>query len=302
MTRLITTFALLCFSSVLFAQTPSEADAEALRQFEGTYLFHGTDAHCDAVSRRPCSFYECSVAVVGDELRLTGFVGNIDNQEQPYFKGTYNPDAQTIYFCCGPEADGDNIYDADGYRYFVYDFTLNVGTDADGRLTLSRPGPFWFYASLNNEWPRASYSSLTFTKGAPLPTWNGNIIHHVAEPTTLDELLTYTIEFENAHKVAATDTDIQACIFDENGELYALAFVDGIIDAIGSLQLRESCATIHFVRLADNGVDGADSRPLAGQNKRPATPGQATVLFRKNSFKVDGNVVREEIVKTVQLR
>lgn len=301
MTRLLTTFALICSFSLLSAQT-APAEADALLQFEGTYLFHGTDAHCDAVVRTPNNYYECNVMAVGNELRLTGFVGNIDSKEQPYFKGTYNAEEQTVYFCCGPDADGDNIYDADGYRYFVYDFTLNVGTDSEGRLTLSRPGPFWFYASLNDAWPRASYSSLTFTKDAPLPVWNGNIIQHVSEPSTLDDLLTYTIEFENAHKVSAGQSSIMGYIFDENGELYALAMVDGIIDAIGSLQVRESRATIHFVRLSDNGVDGADSRPLAGQNKRPATPGQATVIFGKNGFVIDGNVLTKEIVQTVQLR
>lgn len=302
MDRLLTTFALLCSTVALSAQTAPATDNEQLRQFEGNYLFHGTDPHCDAIAGKPYSYYECNVVAMGDELRLTGFVGDIDSQEQPYFKGVYNADEKTIYFSCGPDADGESIYDEEHRRFFVYDFTLNVGTDADGRLTLSRPGPFWFYASLNNNWPRASYSSLTFTKDAPMPVWNGNIIHHVAEPTTLDELLTYTIEFENARKVSAANTSIQGYIFDEDGELFALAMVDGVIDAIGSLQISESCATIHFVRLTDFDVDGADSRPLAGQNKRPATPGMATVLFRRNGFSVDGNIIKEDIVRTYSLR
>lgn len=302
MLRPITTLALICSTSVLSAQASVEPAAEVLRQFEGTYLFHGTDARCTDIVRRPHSYYECRLEAVGSELRLTGFVGNIDSQEQPYFTGTYDPEAGTICFSCGPEADGDNVYDEDGYRYFIYDFTLSVGTDSEGRLTLSQPYPLWFYTSVHNEWLRASYSSLTFTKDAPMPTWNGNVIHHVAEPTTLEELLTYTLEFEDARSVTATDTDIQGYIFDENGEVYALAFVNGVLDPIGSLQVRESCAIVHFVRLADYDVPSADSNPLASQSRLPATPGQATVLFRKKSFKVDGSVVRDDIVKTIQLK
>lgn len=302
MFRPLATFALICSTATLSAQTAPTADEEPLRQFEGNYLFYGTDAHCDAVACRPNNYYECSIQAVGQELRLTGFVGYVDSREQPYFKGTYNPDEQTIYFCCGPEADGENIYDEYNNRYFVYDFTLNVGADAEGRLTLSWPGPFWFYASHRDAWPRASYSSLTFTKDAPLPVWNGNINHLNPDPSTLDDLLTYTIEFENAHKVVAADTDIQGYIFSEDGQLYALAMVDGVIDAIGSLTIHESRATIHFARISDFEVDDADSRPLAGQNKRPATPGQATVIFRKNSFCVDGQVIKQEIIKTFNLK
>lgn len=302
MNRLLTTFALLCSTAALSAQTLPATDNEQLRQFEGAYLFHGTDPHCDAIAGRPYSYYECHVVAVGDELRLTGFVGDIDSEEQPYFKGVYNADEKSIYFSCGPDADGESIYDEEQRRFFVYDFTLNVSTDADGRLTLSRPGPFWFYASINNNWPRASYSSLTFTKDAPMPVWNGNINHLNPDPTSLDELLTYTIEFENAHKVSSADTSIQGYIFNEDGELFALTMVDGVIDAIGSLKTFESRATIHFVRLSDFSVDDADSRPLAGLNKRPATPGMATVLFRRNSFKVDGNIVQEDIVHQFRLR
>lgn len=306
MNRLLLLICLIWCSAALSAQTADEA----LQQFEGHYIFHGTEPNCEAPALRPCYYYECDIQTLGEQLLLTGFVGNVDSKERPFYVGTYNPDNATIRFVCGGNEDGESVYDANNYRYFLYDFTLNVGSDAEGRLTLSRPGLFMFYAANLGNWPRASYSGLTFTKGATLPHWNGNILHPNT-PATLDDLLTYTIEFENSHSIAAAPTDIMGLIYDADGQLYAFALVDGVIDAFGSMKIRESRATIHFVRVGDyaESAESTDSQKAAkaqivkGAKVAPAahTPGHATVIFKANSFIIDGQLIDYDIVQEYDL-
>lgn len=275
---------------------------DALRQFEGDYLFHGSIPYCEVAECTPASFYECSIKAVDGQLRLAGLVGKVDNRDFPYYTGTYRPDEGTVHFFCGEEHEGDNVYDASGYRYYIYDFTLQIGTDDEGRLTLTQPGTFYFYAYNKGNWPRATYAGFTLTKDAELPHWNGNI-NHLTTASTLDELLTYTLEFENAHKVQASGYDIQGFIFDQNGAPYAIAMVNGFIDAFGSLTVRENIATIRFVRFDDL---NPQSQQLATSYSRlvgfmPPTPGQATVLFTAKSFKVDDTLIKEKIVKTFDI-
>lgn len=300
MHRLLLIIALLCSFATTRAQSPADTNAGELSQFEGTYLFHGTDPHCDFISLSPHFYYECDIRAVEGKLRMTGFMGSIDNPDCPYYTGTYNPDEGTIYFYCGPDADGESIYDDDGTRFYVYDFTLNVGTDTEGRITLTRPGIFYFYAQRNNQWGHASFSNLSFTKDAPTPEWNGNI-DDKNDPATLDDLLCYTIEFENAYKVEASGSDIRGFIYGEDGHLYAIAEVNGIIDAFGSLKIRDCRATVCFVKLEDLNPRLKDSILLGQLSPRPATPGQATVVFSARSFKIDGRLLDEEIVRTYDL-
>lgn len=298
MNRLLLLFCLICCGAALSAQNADEA----LQQFEGHYIFHGSDPACEHPALRPYYYYECDIQTIDGQLMLTGFVGNVDNRERPYYLGSYNADNATIRFVCGGNEDGENVYGNDGCRYFLYDFTLNVGSDDEGRLTLSRPGLFMFYAASNNNWPRASYSSLTFTKNATLPQWNGNILHPNT-PSTIDDLLTYTIEFEYAHSIAAANSDIMGLIYDADGNLYALALVNGIIDAVGSMSIRENQATICFVRLADlSAAEQTVVRASAGKSA-PAShsPGRTTVIFKAKSFRVDGKLITEDIVREYDL-
>lgn len=301
MNRLLLLLCLLCCSVSLSAQTADDA----LQQFEGHYIFHGIEPTCEAPALRPCYYYECDIEAVGEQLQLTGFVGSVNSKDHPYYVGTYNPDNASIRFVCGGNEDGESVYDANNYRYFLYDFTLNVGSDAEGRLTLSRPGLFMFYTANQGNWPRASYSGLTFTKGATLPQWNGNILHPNT-PVTIDDLLTYTIEFENSHSITAAPTDIMGLVYNTDGELYALALVDGIVDPIGSMSIRESRATIHFVRVDDNAAS-ADSQKAAAKAQAPRTapashtPGRVTVIFKANSFVIDGQLINYDIVQEYDL-
>lgn len=228
---------------------------------------------------------------------MTGFIGDVQNDTFPYYTGTYNPADGTISFICGPDIDGESVSDADNYRYYLYDFTLRASTDADGRLTLSRPGEFWFYAKQQRNWRRASYSSLTFTKDAALPEWNGNI-NHLTDAETIDDLLTYTLEFENAHKVQASGFDITGIIYDAEGSPYAMAIVNGVTDAIGSLTIRESRATIRFVKTAD--LNSQQRRQLPSRID-VAAANKAVVYFAPKSFKIDGRLISDAIRREVLL-
>lgn len=296
MLRILTT---LCLAILTLAASAQASDE--VRALEGRYLFVGSAPYCAAVEREPATFYECSI-IANDEgkLLLTGFVGEVENAAAPYYTGTYDPETKSIYFCCGADADGERVTDADGFRYFVYDFTLSVGTDDEGRTTLSHTGPFWFYVSKNGNWLRASYNGLTFIKDASFPTWNGNIIQptHAA---SIDDLLTYSIEFEDAHRIAASGYDIQGIIYDEGGHPYAIALVNGIIDAFGSMNARASKAVICFERFTDLNPQLSPAALAAMHTTRPATPGQATVVFRGKSFKIDGMLIEEELVNVVDL-
>lgn len=304
MYRILILLSSLLAATTLLAQpgelTPTATSDNVLQQLEGHYLFHGTSPYCEAPELTPNFYYDCDIMNVDGELRLTGFVGNVANATAPYYTGTYNAEDGTVRFRCGEDLEGESVYDNDGYRYFIYDFTLSVGTDTEGRTTLSRTGPFYFYAYKNHKWPRAAYASLSFTKGATLPMWNGNI-NHLVSPTTIDDLLCYTLEFENAHRIAASGYDITGLIYDPEGQLYAIAIVNGIIDVFGSITLRESHATINFLRIADLAPD-MQSSAAAHSAHRPATPGRATVVFKNKSFLVDGNLLKEDIIQTFEVR
>lgn len=298
MNRLLLLISLIFCSVSLTAQTTDDA----LRQFEGHYIFHGTDPTCEAPDLVPCYYYECDIQAINDHLQLTGFIGEVDSNEHSCYVGTYNPDNATIHFVCGGNEDGESVYDFDGYRYFLYDFTVNVGSDAEGHLTLTRPGYFMFYAEKKGNWPRASYSSLTFTKDAILPVWNSNI-KLPTSPTSIEDLLCYTIEFENAHSIAASGHDVMGLIYSPDGELYAMALVNGIVDVFGTMRIRESRATINFVRLADLTTTQQAAATASAGRTVPAchTPGYATVIFKAKSFKVDGQLINYDIVHEYKL-
>ena len=300
MNRLLLAIALLLPCTTLSAQTTDtpEVGDDVLRQFEGNYLFHGTDPSCESLYLAPNSYYECRIEVCDGQLHMTGFIGDVDNEEFPYYTGTYHPEDGTISFICGPDADGECVRDADDYRYYLYDFTLGTTTDSEGRLTLTRPGEFWFYAQQQRNWKRASYSSLTFTKDAPLPVWNGNI-NHLTTAETIDDLLTYTLVFENAHKIEASGRDITGVIYDSEGNPYAMAIVNGVIDAIGSLTIRESRATIQFVRMAD--LNSQQRKQAPAHIDSNGVGNKAVVYFAPKSFKVDGRLITDPIRREYQL-
>lgn len=300
MNKTLLSLALLLPCTTLSAQTTDtpEVSDDVLRQFEGNYLFHGTNPACEAPLLAPNNYYECHIEACEGQLRMTGFIGDVLNESFPYYTGTYHPADGTISFICGPDIDGESVYDESNYCYYLYDFTLNVTTDADDRLTLYRPGEFWFYAKQQRNWRRASYSSLTFTKGATLPVWNGNI-NHLTTAETIDDLLTYTLEFENAHKIEASGFDITGIIYDATGRPYAMAIVNGIVDAIGSLTIRESRATIHFVKTAN--LSPQQRRQLPAHIDASAA-NKAVVYFSPKSFKVDGQIVNDAIRREVLLQ
>lgn len=298
---------LCCLAITTFAASAQVSDASAqvsdeLQALEGNYLFTGSTPACSDTRLCPETFYECNITANDKgQLLLTGFIGNVDNQDFPYYTGTYNPETQSIYFYCGADNDGEKVIDRYGVNYFVYDFTLNIGKDDEGRTTLSYNSPFWFYVLQNTKWLRASYSALTFTKDVPRPTWNGRIIQS-SHADSIDDLLTYSITFETAHNIAAASSDILGIIYNENGQPYAIILVNGTRDAFGSMEVRSSTATFSFVRLSD--INSKFSSPFLDipSTTRPVTPGQATVVFLPKSFIIDGILIQDEITNVIDLK
>lgn len=291
---------ILCLA--LFATTATAQTADELQALEGSYLFEGTAPFCEAKEFRPSTYYNCNITADAEgHLHLTGFVGEVDSEEQPYFVGTYDADKKAITFCCGPDGDGEKISDRNGYCYFIYDFTLTVGTDKEGRTTLSSDSPFWFYAQKDRQWHRASYDALTFTKGAQQPTWD-SYIDHPEEVEDINALLDYKVFFKDASNISVSDLDIMGLIYDENGHLYAIAVINAIFNVYGSFSANGNIATIQFHPLSALDPQVAVPALVEMFPDRPATPGQATVVFRPRGFIIDDYLLTKEIVNVVTLK
>lgn len=158
--------------------TTAEVAYDPLDQFVGTYQFIGTDPTCADASYTPSETYTCYVTKVNGELHMTGFLGEVDNGNASYYTGTYDAVNQTVYFYCVDPTNGGYVADGDTW-YYVYDFTLNVGRNEAGNLTLTRDGNFYFYA-YGSDWLDTSYSSLSFERVS-------SDVPDPSEPITPDE-------------------------------------------------------------------------------------------------------------------
>lgn len=297
MTRFLIAICLALVTGSAWAQIPEEFSA-----FAGKYIFHGTSAFCETADHTPQDYYECSITTDADNhLRLTGFVGNVDNDNRPYFLGTYDAEHKKVTFSCGPEDEGENIYDEEGRRYFIYSFTLDSYIDDEDSVALTSHGPFWFYTKKDGKWLRASYDGLSFTKEMPTTVWNGNIIQP-STAQTIDDLLNYPIVFENARHIAPSNMGVMGMIYDETGNPYAYVFVQGGSDSMGSMKQRGPKVTITFKRYSDLAAQSAPAPFKASRETRPATPGQATVVFFAKSFIIDGKLYDKEIINVVDLK
>lgn len=292
------------FLTICLAIVTSTASAQSsidMRVFEGKYVFTGTSPFCDAEEHTPKGSYDCNITADTDgHLRLTGFVGNVDSEEKPYFQGVYDAERKRITFSCGPEGDGENIYDESGRRYFVYDFSLNVYIDDTDSIAFSHRGPFWFYTMKDDKWVHASYDGMCFTKDMVNTAWNGKTI----EPITtrmLEDLLEYTIRFEKAASAAIQKDEFAAVIFNEDGFPYALALLNDSISNGGAADARRAKVTVRFHTLAEFDSSVIDATSNLFEYRGYPTPGQVAVVFRKGSFFVDGELLEEELIHFVDI-
>ena len=125
--------------------------------------------------------------------------------------------------------------------------------------------------------------------------WNGKV--NVPQTAgSIDDLLTYTVEFEEAAKVAQSGFGMLAVVFDEIGNPYAIVF-----DALaGSAEYDHSKVTLHFQKFSDL---NAQLKALAetGVKKVAAhattEAGVATVVIAGKSLKIDGNYLYTDNIK-----
>ena len=121
--------------------------------------------------------------------------------------------------------------------------------------------------------------------------WNGNIILPETA-SSLDDLLSYTVEFEYADEVKAAAGDILGAIFDGENP-YAIALANGEFNVFGDVDFNGSKATVQFVKISDLNAELQASAKAAAARIGGFAPtaGTATVAFAKHSFKVDSQLV-----------
>lgn len=123
--------------------------------------------------------------------------------------------------------------------------------------------------------------------------WTGEILA-ANEAASIDELIEgYTLTFEEALSVEASNYDVLGAIYDENGQPVAIATCNGVFDVYGGIEVEGDKATISFTRLSDltapqQQLARAAAFKLGGFVQPQA--GEALVVFGKNSFLVDGKL------------
>ncbi|MDO4212079.1 MAG: hypothetical protein Q4D23_10315 [Bacteroidales bacterium] len=139
-----------------------------------------------------------------------------------------------------------------------------------------------------------------YTAPAEPTEWNGNIILPETA-ASLDDLLSYTVEFEYADEVKAAAGDVLGAIFDGENP-YAIALANDEFNVFGDVDFNGSKATVQFVKISDLNAELQASAKAAAARIGGFAPtaGTATVAFSKNSFKVDGQLV-DLITKSYEL-
>lgn len=229
-------------------------ETNVLDRFAGKYLFTGTDPYCEDDNYTPAANYECEITVEGNELHLTGLLGEVDDEKAPYYTGTYNEVLNTVYFYC-TSPDGGYTND-NGTWYYIYDFTLNVGETEDGRVTLSRDGYFGFYA-YGEDWLKASYSSLYFEKDGKKGDDGGDPVVPV-DLTKFDGDYTFTGTGAYSEYEPATPAGTYQCnITSQDGKLYMTGLL-GVVDNVEQNPYyvgtyNQEAGTVYFACSSYNG-------------------------------------------------
>ena len=274
-----------------------------LLKYAGNYLFIGKNPQSNEEAYATEEYYDCEITVYGDELHLTGFIGEVEGK-MPYLVGKYDAENNRIKFS-HPGADGGFIAAENGISYYVDYFFVDVEGE-EGAYVLNRTtsAPFTFYAYDGN-YTKCSYDGFCFVQNGERPVepagWNGEIILPETA-ATIDDLLTYTVEFEEAKAVRAAGTDILGVVFEENGNPYAIALCNGTFDVFGGVQFNGGKATVEFVKIAALNAQLQESaKSAAARIGGFATVGKASVVFASKSFVVDDELVTDMIVKEYEL-
>ena len=185
-----------------------------------------------------------------------------------------------------PEAVVMRGYHSDGR--FIY-LNVNLGT-----------GNYDHGANLFAPW-NSSYTSFFVFEEVPEPTeWTGNI-NVPTSAATVDELLDYNVEFEGASNLDVSDYGLLAAVFDNSGDVYAVAFVGKDYEQFGSVETSKSTFTIHFEKVADITSELKESVVKKIGGFVEPTEGVATVYVCPRSFVFDGKTYGESLCYTYEV-
>ena len=189
-------------------------------------------------------------------------------------------------------------------EYIKPEVVVMRGYHTDGRFiylnTNLGTGAYDHGANLFAPW-NSSYTSFFVFEEVPEPTeWTGNI-NVPTSAATLDELLDYNVEFEGASNLDVSDYGLLAAIFDNSGDVYAVAFVGKDYEQFGSVETSKSTYTIHFEKVADITSDLKESVVKKIGGFVEPTQGVATVYVCPKSFVFDGKTYAESLCFTYEV-
>ena len=177
-------------------------------------------------------------------------------------------------------------YHSDG-RFIYLNVNLNTGKYDHG-------------ANLYAPW-NSSYTAFFVFEEVPEPTeWTGNI-NVPSSAATVDELLDYNVEFEGASNLDVSDYGLLAAVFDNSGDVYAVAFVGKDYEQFGSVETSKSTFTIHFEKVADITSELKESVVKKIGGFVEPTEGVATVYVCPKSFVFDGKTYGESLCYTYEV-
>lgn len=225
----------------------------------------------------------------GDELRFRGWAAGGTQWEITPMTDLTDNDMNAGKLpeeYINPEAVVMRGYHSDG-RFIYLNVNLNTGKYDHG-------------ANLYAPW-NSSYTAFFVFEEVPEPTeWTGNI-NVPTSAATVDELLNYNVEFEGASNLDVSDYGLLAAVFDNSGDVYAVAFVGKDYEQFGSVETSKSTYTIHFEKVADITSELKESVVKKIGGFVEPTEGVATVYVCPKSFVFDGKTYGESLCYTYEV-
>lgn len=225
----------------------------------------------------------------GDELRFRGWAAGGTQWEITPMTDLTDNDMNAGKLpeeYINPEVVVMRGYHSDGR--FIY-LNVNLGT-----------GNYDHGANLFAPW-NSSYTAFFVFEEVPEPTeWTGNI-NVPTSAATVDELLDYNVEFEGASNLDVSDYGLLAAVFDNSGDVYAVAFVGKDYEQFGSVETSKSTFTIHFEKVADITSELKESVVKKIGGFVEPTQGVATVYVCPKSFVFDGKTYGESLCYTYEV-
>lgn len=271
-----------------------------LSKLVGDYLFHGEGGYNNDPETEilPEEYYEVSIEAVDGKLHMTGLLGNV--YSDPYcYVGTYNTTDNTVTFNVPTYYNYGYVMVTD-YDYFLINdsFILNVVEGEDGSLKFVKEDGWEFLFGWS--WYKAGYTgAVELIKDGKIPAeptgWNGEVLF--PEATSIDELLSCTLEFDGAEVVTASNHDVLGVIYDETGDPYAIAMGNEVYSVFGGVSSEANKVSVNFIKIAElNANLQASARKAAARiGNFQSGNGSACVAFASKSFKVDGVLVDDVI-------